>query len=98
MTGLCFQATTNKSIIPRQHFQQFNLENQVRIRRDLAHGSLAIGKVRWHPQLALAADLHAHDALVASISYVGFSGRPVEIAEASRNLGGERKHDHQQST
>src|SRR3546814_4000184 len=54
-----------RSIVAGQHFQKFDFENQIGARLDVGtHGPLAVGQVRWHPQLALAADLHAHQAQV----------------------------------
>ena len=59
-----------RSIIQRQHFQQFNFEDQFRIRRDLARDAFALGQVRRHQQLAFATDLHAHDPLIATFFYM----------------------------
>ena len=45
-----------------------------------AHASFTIGQVRGYLQCALAADLHAHQADVASILFVTL---PYQILESS---------------
>ncbi len=62
---------SQRSIVARQHFQQFDLKPQVGVRCDVrAHASFTIRQVRGHLQCALAADLHAHQADVTSIYLV----------------------------
>src|SRR5690606_23820436 len=58
------------SVVPRQHFQQFNLEDQVRIRRDVrADLPFSVSEVGRYEQLALASDFHAHQALIPAFNY-----------------------------
>src|SRR5262245_5112980 len=50
------------------HSQKFDDEGQLRIRRDRAGvAALAVGEVGGDDELALAADLHAGDALVPAL-------------------------------
>lgn len=64
------EITQPRSIIPRGHFQQFDSEDQVQVRLDHARDAFTVGQVRRHQQLALIADLHAEDALIATFSYM----------------------------
>ena len=71
----------SRSIVACKHFQQFDLKPQVGVRCDMrAHASFTIGQVRGYLQCALAADLHAHQADVASILFVTL---PYQILESS---------------
>ena len=72
---------SQRLIVARQHFQQFDLKPQVGVRGDMrAHASFTISQVRGHLQCALAADLHAHQADVASILFMTL---PYQILESS---------------
>jgi len=57
-------------IVARQHFQQFNFKNEIRIgfyqRVDLA---FAISEMCGNVQFAFTADLHAHQALVPAFNH-----------------------------
>src|SRR6188768_972760 len=61
------------------HSEQLHLEHQGRVRgndRRITIG--AVGQRRRHPELALAADLHAHHALVPTLDHAALADREGE--------------------
>src|SRR5690606_30848097 len=67
------------SIIPRQHFQQLDFKNQVRIRCDMrADLPFAVGEVGRYEQFAYAADFHAHQAHVPALNYAACADHSLE--------------------
>src|SRR3990167_5099985 len=97
------------SIIPRQHFQQFNLKDQIGVRLDMcAELALAITQVRRYEEFAFATNLHAHQALVPALDHPAGADHALEgfaaiiggielaaIFEKSVVLGGDqRTSDH----
>src|SRR5690606_29010049 len=66
------------SVVARQHLEQLDLENQIRVGRDAAHGALAIAQLRRHPQPALAAHAHAHQADVPALDHPASTDHALE--------------------
>ena len=70
----------------RREAQQLDGEDQRRVRRDLPGAALRVAELRRDHQLALAADLHARDALVPALDHPARAQLKAErpIARARR--------------
>src|SRR3990167_1025348 len=63
-------ATERPSIIPRQHFQQLDLKDQVGVGLDVrTELAIPIPQVRGDEEFALAADAHAHHADIPALDH-----------------------------
>src|SRR3990167_5185976 len=67
------------SIVPGQHFQQFDLEDQVGVGLDMgAELCFAVAEVGRDEEFAFAADFHTHQALIPAFDHASGADHALE--------------------